>query len=310
MVSQENVVPTLNRMLPLLLLLVLGTIWGAVTSISKFIAINGVPPVGSVVWQAGGAAVVLLIVARLRGGSIKLNRRAIVYYVVVGLIGYAIPNANMIFVTREIPAGLMAVVITMGPVFTYLMVLGVGIERLNGLRLLGIACGFAGACVLVLPKGSLPSPDMLPFVLIAFATPFLYSIGNTWAEKHRPTDMDSVALASGMLFAATIGMTLAAVATGNFHPIWAEAKPVNFVLAGYSMLSVVAFLIFFEIIRLAGAVFLSQVAYVVTLTGLGWGAIFYSERPSAWVWLAVALVFVGVTLVNLGKGGRKAPQAK
>ena len=77
------------------------------------------------------------------------------------------------------------------------------------------------------------------------------------------------------------------------------------VIAAYSALSVVIFFLFFELIRLAGAVAVGQVAYIITLTGLGWGALLYGERPSPWIWLAIALVFAGVGLVNFGKSARK-----
>ena len=263
--------PVSRRFLPLVIMLVLGTIWGGTPSISKFIATHGVPPLGSVFWQSGGAAVVLLAIAYLRGGRVPLTRRSLVYFFAVGFIGYALPNANMILVTGAIPAGLMAVVLTLNPVFTYLWILALRIERLN----------------------------------MRFATPVLYSFGNAWAEKYRPTGMDSFALAGAMVGAASIGMGVASLATGTFHPIWQEASAVNFVIAGYAGLSVVIFFLFFELIRLAGALAVAQVAYIMTLMGLGWGALLYGERPSPWVWLAIALVFAGVALVNLGKGARK-----
>lgn len=290
-----------RRLSPFAIMAILGAVWGGTPSISKFIATSGVPPLGSVFWQSAGAAVVLLTVAHLRGGRVPLGRRYLAYYFAVGFVGYATPNANMILATGEIPAGLMAVVMTMNPVFTYLMVLGFGIERPSRLRIAGVALGFAGAAVLVLPRGSVPAPEMLPYLLGAFATPLLYAFGNAWAEKFRPAGMDSWSLAGAMVAAAAVGMGAAALATGSFHPIWREASTVNFVIAGYAAISVMIFLLFFELIRLAGAVAVSQVAYITTLTGLAWGAVLYGERPGAWVWLAVALVFAGVALVNLGK---------
>jgi len=296
-----------QRLMPFAIMLVLGTIWGGAPSISKFIATEGVPPLGSVFWQAGGAAVFLYVISRLRGGRIPLGPRYLLYYLMVGFVGYALPNANMIHATREIPAGLMAVVLTMNPVCTYLMVLAFRIERVNTLRIAGIALGLAGACVLVLPRGSVPDPAMLPWLLFAFVSPLLYGFGNAWAEKFRPTGIESVTLASAMLFAASAGMGIAALATDSFYPIWRGLRLVDLVIVGYSGLSVIIFLLFFELIRIAGAVFVGQVAYLVTLTGLGWGYVLYGETPGHWIWLAVLLVFAGVALVNLGKGARRAP---
>ena len=52
---------------------------------------------------------------------------------------------------------------------------------------------------------------------------------------------------------------------------------------------------------MAGAVYLGQVGYLVTLFGVLWGVLFFGETPSAWLWVAVVLVATGVALVNLGK---------
>ena len=296
---------SLRRLWPLAIMLLLGIIWGGTPSISKFIATHGVPPLGSVFWQSGLAAAVLLTIAYLRGGRVPLTWRAAGYFLAVGFVGYALPNANMILVTGHIPAGLMAVVLTLNPVFTYLWILALRIERPNARRAGGIALGLAGALVLVLPRGTLPDPAALPWLLGAFVTPVLYSFGNAWAEKHRPSGMDSFALAGAMVGAASVGMGVAALATGTFHPIWQEASAVNLVILFYAALSVAIFYLFFELIRLAGALAVAQVAYIMTLMGLGWGAVLYGERPSPWVWLAIALVFAGVALVNFGKGARK-----
>ena len=44
--------------------------------------------------------------------------------------------------------------------------------------------------------------------------------------------------------------------------------------------------------------FLSQVAYVVTVAGIGWGMLAFGERLNAWIGVAVLLIFAGVALVN------------
>ncbi len=72
-------------------------------------------------------------------------------------------------------------------------------------------------------------------------------------------------------------------------------------MAFFALTTAVAFLIFYAIIAMAGAVYLGQVGYLVTLFGVLWGIIFFGEEPSAWLWLAALLVAIGVALVNLGK---------
>jgi drug/metabolite transporter (DMT)-like permease len=55
---------------------------------------------------------------------------------------------------------------------------------------------------------------------------------------------------------------------------------------------------FLEIVRLAGPVFLSQAAYVVTVTGILWGMALFGERHGPTVWAAMAAIFAGVMLVQ------------
>lgn len=300
------------RLLPLVILLVLGAIWGGGTSVNKFISLAGVPPIGAVFWQTFGAGVILLLVARLRGARVRMSTRHLRYYVVAGLLGIAIPASNMVFVLGHIPAGTMAVIVTLAPLLTYLGAMALRMEAPSGRRAGGIALGLAGALVLILPGGKLPAAGGLVFVLMAFITPACYSAGNIYADLRRPTDSDSLSLAAGTLLAAAAVLFLVAVPSGRFHGPWADFGLVEVVIIGYSGLTAIAFLLFFVLLRLAGPVYLSQVAYIITVTGIGWGMLVFAEQLNAWIGLAVALIFGGVALVNSRpavsrRGGGAAP---
>jgi drug/metabolite transporter (DMT)-like permease len=276
---------TLNvRMLPLVLLVTLSLFWGLGPSIVKFVALDGVPPLGMVVWQTGIAGLVLLGIC-----------------LAMGWIGLALPNTNMVFVMRELPVALMGVIIITAPVITYVVALIIRLETFTPMRAAGVVLGFAGAAVLVLPSGSLPSPELLPTALLAFLTPALWATSNVIAEVWRPKDGDTFALAMGTMFTAALGALVVAFLTGTFHPIWVDFGPSDWVILAYAGTTVCAFALFYTIVKLAGAVYLAQVGYLVPIMGVGWGAWFYGEEPSVWLWLAMGLVFAGVALVNLGK---------
>lgn len=290
-----------GRALPLLLLVTLSLIWGLGPSIVKFVAIDGVPPIGMVVWQTGIAGLVLLGICLARGVPIRVDRRHLRYYLAMGWIGLAVPNTNMVIVMRDLPVGLMGVIIITAPVITYTVALAIRLEAFAWMRAAGIVLGFAGAAVLVLPQGSLPSPDLLPVALLAFLTPALWATSNVIAEVWRPEESDTFALAMGTMFAASAGALVAALFTGQFHPLWAEFAISDWVIVAYGLSTVAAFALFYTIVKIAGAVYLAQVGYLVPLMGVGWGAWFYGETPSVWLWLAMALVFAGLALVNFGK---------
>ncbi|MEP4377935.1 MAG: DMT family transporter [Alphaproteobacteria bacterium] len=289
------------RMLPLILLVTLSLFWGLGPSIVKFVALDGVPPLGMVVWQTGLAGFILLGICLIRRVPLIFNGRHIRYYLAMGWVGLALPNANLVFVMREIPVALMGVIIITSPVITYLVALTIRLETFTPMRAAGVVLGFAGAAVLVLPDGSLPSPELLPIALLAFVTPALWATSNVIAEVWRPQESDTFALAMGTMFTAAIGALIVAAASGTFHPIWIDFGPSDWVIIAYAGITVCAFALFYTIVKLAGAVYLAQVGYLVPIMGVGWGAWFYGEEPTVWLWLAMALVFAGVALVNLGK---------
>ena len=294
--SQMNI-----RTLPLVLLITLSVLWGLGPSIVKYVALDGVPPLGMVVWQTGLAGGILLGICLIRRTPLIFDARHMRYYLVMGWFGLALPNTNMVFVMRELPVALMGVIIITSPVITYLVALLIRLETFTPMRASGVVLGFAGAAVLVLPNGSLPSPDLLPMALMAFATPALWATSNVIAEVWRPKDGDTFALAMGTMFAAASGALLVALLTGTFHPIWMDFGPSDWVILLYAGTTVCAFALFYTIVKLAGAVYLAQVGYLVPIMGVGWGAWFYGEEPTVWLLLAMVLVFAGVALVNLGK---------
>ena len=48
----------------------------------------------------------------------------------------------------------------------------------------------------------------------------------------------------------------------------------------------------------AGAVFATQTSYIVTASGLCWSMLLLGERFSQWIWLALAVMLVGLSLVK------------
>ena len=107
--------------LPLLLLLALGSLWGLSPAFTKFLALEGISPIGAVFWQTLIAGTGLLIIIFIRGVKVEFDRRYVSYFSVMGAVGIALPNSNMVFVVEHIPAGLMSVIIVTAPVITYIV---------------------------------------------------------------------------------------------------------------------------------------------------------------------------------------------
>ena len=285
--------------LPLLLLFALGITWGCTFSLAKVGVTGGIEPLGYAFWQLSGSAITLLILNALHSGQVpNLRGPYLRYYFLSGLLGLGVPNGILFTVVRELPAGLMSVVVTFAPLMTYLLALLFSMERISLRRASGLLLGFFGAMILVLPGKGLPDPSLLPWVLVGFLTPTFYAIMTVYTARARPPGAASLSLACGMLGAAAVLMLPAALLSGQFYiphqmPGLAEAA-----LIAHMVLGALAYIAFFEIVRMRGPVFFSQVAFIVTLSGIVWGAIIFDERLPIWAYSAGIVILAGVALVN------------
>jgi len=284
--------------IPLLLLAVLGTNWGFAFSLAKIGALGGFPPLSYSMWQSIGAGTFLFAISWARGHSAPLTPTHLRFYAVSGVIGIAVPNVNIITVVGHLPVGVVTILVTLAPLATWGFARIAGLERSSTRRGLGTAIGFAGALLILLPRESLPSPEMTSWVLAGLLTPLSYAIANVYVAAQRPANMHSLTLAAMMHFASALILLPIAVISGNFYLPWPPFAAADYAVMAHMVSASLGSLLFFEIIRMAGPVFLSQVGYIVTLTGLMWGVALFGERHSEWIWAAMGVIFIGLALVT------------
>jgi len=286
-------------------ILVVGSLWGTSFSLSKYAIAAGVQPLGYAFWQCFGAGLLLLALLGLRGQRLPLTRRHLGFYLMTGALGIGAPNVNFYFVIPHLPAGLMAIVITTAPLITFVLALGLGLERFRWLRMAGILLGLGGVLLLVLPRGG--AGTFSSWVLLGLLTPFLYALSSILTAKYRPAGLNALPAAAGMMLAAALLQTPVMLALGHGYLPWPPLGLRDAALAVHVAVSTVAYVTYFHLVRVAGPVYFSQVGYVVTLTGILWGMIFFGERLDPAIWLAAAVLLAGIALVNLsGNGARKA----
>lgn len=280
------------------LLLFLGANWGLSFSLAKLGQLGGIPPLGYAIWQSGGSGLVLLAICLFRRTLPPFSARHVRYYLIAALTGQAIPLVNMFVVLKQVPVGVFAVLVTLSPLLTYGMAMLTGMERFSTRRFVGMLLGFGGALLILIPRSSLPSPDMAPWVALALVTPLFFAGSNIYIARARPAGVDSLALAAAMQLAVILFVVPLAAATGALYVPTAPFSTGDIAMFAHIAGASFGALVMFEIIRLAGVVFMSQVAYVVTLNGIFFGWVFFDEHHSPWIWASLVVVLSGVALVT------------
>ncbi len=282
----------------LLLLLVLGTNWGLGFSLSKFGVTGGLHPLGYAFWQCAGGGLVLLAISYFRGHLPPLGWRHLRYYLICGIANIALPNFIALVAVRRVPVGIVVLLVSLAPLITYGVAQLAGLERFSLRRAAGIVVGLIGAAMILVPRASLPSGEAFGWVLFAMGTPLCYGVSNVYLAVARPPGVPSLALGGAMQFGAASALLPVGLAVGAMHvplPPLTTAETANLL---HILVSGLGSLIFFELMRMRGPVIASQVGYIVCLSGVFWGKLFFGEQHSLWVWAAMVVIFTGLALVT------------
>ncbi len=287
---------TTLRVVPIFILMVLGFLWGGVPSISKYVIAEGVHPLSYSFWVLLIAASVLVTINFILGRS--LPPRHLGFYAICGLSGSALPTTVMYYSVIWIPAGLMALLITVSPILTYLIGMMVKIEKFHPLKTLGLLLAFIGILLILMPESVEQMAAPVWAILLGLLTPTLYAINIVYTARRRPANLHTLDLSLGMLIASAIALFIATNSFASMYPIW-DAKPLIALLILYhGTLTAIAFCLFYYLIKTAGALFSSQVAYTATIFGILIGAYAHNEVLPLLVWVAALAMFVGIWFIQ------------
>ncbi|QPH53002.1 DMT family transporter [Pontivivens ytuae] len=278
-------------------LLAIGAAWGATIPMTKLAVSTGYQPFGLIFWQLA-MATVLLGGWLARRGRLPSLLRAWPLFLMVALLGTLVPNSFSYRAAAELPAGVMAIVIAMVPMFALPVALSLGRERPRLMRFLGVALGAVAVVMIVGPEASLPEPEKAPWVLIALLAPLAYAFEGNLLSRFGTQGLDPVEVLFG---ASALGVVIAlplALGSGQWASPTGAWDVAKWAIVINGVLHVAAYAGYIALVGWAGAVFASQVAYVVTGAGVLWSMLLLGERYSPWVWAALLLMLAGLTLVR------------
>ncbi len=186
------------RILPYLGLLYMGIAWGLGFSLAKLASVEGTTPLGIAFWQSLLAGLLLLCYVISRKTKMLVSWPAVKMYVIIALLGAAIPTTCFYYAASKVPAGVLSITVTLVPILTYALAMLLRTEFFSATRITGIMFGVLSIFLLVGPESSLPDQSALPWVLLACFSSFCYAIENIYLAKRGTKDVGAVRLACGM----------------------------------------------------------------------------------------------------------------
>ena len=279
-------------------------IWGSTWLVIRE-GLHDLPPLTSLVARGflAGATFVLVAprVARMEGGRSPGVGLSLVY--AIGI--FALPYAVIYEVETVLPSGLVSVLWSIYPillaVFAHVLLPS---ERMRPRQWLGLVVGFAGVTAMLWTDVRDLGPEAVPaglFLLLspfssALATPFIKRAGGTSSAL-----LNRNGLLLGSVLLLPIAWTLERDAPARWTP-GALGSIAYLALVG----TVLAFGLYFWLLRHASATAMSLIAFAVPMIALALGAVLGAEPVGPRTVAGMLAILSGVALVVLGKGGRGA----
>lgn len=316
--------PLLSWLLPLLYLLGAGTLMGLSTTLATVAAEAGVGAMAFMAWTTLPAGLALGAVQWLRGRRLALTPRVLEYFLVSAAIGVVVPFLIFFSAAPRVGAGFVSLAIAFPPLYTYALALGMGMERFQPLRALGVILALVGAGVLALFKLSAPEADT-GWVAAVLLAPVSLAMGNIYRTRRWPPGASPADLAPGLLISCFVLVTAAALvlppsglldvrlfdadmfagrSATAAEPGAAVGQSPVLLMAGQALAFCGQYTLFFMLQKAGGPVYLSLLGSVVAVVGVALAVALLGEPwPEG---LAVGAVFIAGGIVAMTVGGARA----
>ena len=283
------------------LLALLGLIWGGSFFFAR-VAVAHVPPATLVLARVGIAALALHLYIAGRFAIYGTLRARWREFLLLGLINNAVPHMLIFLGQTQIGAGLASILNATTPIFTVLVANRMTTdEKLSPAKLAGCLIGLAGTAVLIGPRALAPftgagGPPLWALVLPLLAA-LSYGLAATYGKRFR--GVAPPVIAAGQLSAASL--LILPVSLALDAPWQLPLPPLPSVLAVLALALIstaYGYNLFFRIMAAAGATNTSLVTLLVPPSALVLGFLFLGERLTPLGILGMALVLLGLLVLD------------
>ena len=279
------------------LLLILSVLWGGSFFFGE-VALAGFPPLTLACARVGFAALALWAYFIVSGSSPRLSLKTWGLFLVMGALNNVIPFSLILWGQTHIASALAAILNATTPLFTLLLAqVLTKDERLSPGKCLGIALGFLGVVAMIGPDAIDGLGDGLWPQIAILGAALSYAFAAIFGRRFR--DLRASHAATGQLSASTL--ILLPIALYVEKP-WSLPMPSS--IAWSSMLclalfsTAVAYLLYFRILKTAGASNLLLVTFLIPASALLLSVGILGEQLTSGQLQVMSLIALGLVAVD------------
>mgnify|MGYP003706151467 CR=1 FL=1 len=277
----------------------LSVLWGG-SFFFVGVAVNDLPTLTIVVTRVGLAAIILMIVMRIRGTPIPMGMTVWGAFLVMGFLNNAVPFLLIVWGQSHIASGVASILNATTPLFAVVIAhMLTTDEKLTPLRFIGVVLGIVGVAGMIGGEAVASlGTDVIAQVAILGAA-ISYSFAGIFGRRFRAMGISPIATATGQVTASSL--MLLPIMLMVDQP-WTLPMPgIDIILslvalAGLS--TALAYILYFKILETAGATNLMLVTFLVPVSAIFLGIGFLNEVLELRHIIGIALIGAGLAAID------------
>lgn len=279
------------------MLLFLAFLWGGSFVFGK-IAVAEITPLTLVLLRVSLAALTLHLVCAITGTKLPGTLEAWRNYAVMGLLNNVIAFSLIFWGQQEIGASLSSILNGATPFFTVLIAgLVLVDERFTSAKIAGLIIGFAGVVLVIGPRHILGLGENLLSELAVVGAAVSYGFASVWGRRF--SGEPPLATATGQLTMSTAMMIpIAFLIERPLSTGLPSAPVIGAVVALAVICTAFAYLLFFRILKVAGATNVSLVTMLVPVFATLIAVPVLGEQLDALKLIGLAVIGIGLAVLD------------
>ncbi|HSK22226.1 MAG TPA: DMT family transporter [Egicoccus sp.] len=278
------------------LLLSLGAMWG-LSFLFIEVALRGLGPIWIVAGRTLVGAIVLYAALKARRQRLPRSLALWRHLAILGVISNAAPWAILAMAQRQIPSGLVALLMALVPSSTFVVAATLRMERVTTGRIVGLAVALGGVAIIVGP--SLGDRGRVFAIITVVGATLLYAAGTVYAKRYVAGVAAPLVVATGQVGSAFVAAMSMALVFDDLPTRTALRWEVVGAVVALGVLGTgLAFLAFYMLVDRVGATNTVLVTYLIPLVAVTAGAVFLGERFGLPELLGGAAIGAGIWLAQ------------
>lgn len=281
------------------MLLALAVLWGGSFFFNE-IAVRELPVFTVVVARVALAAMLLLVVLRLRGEKMPRGWPVWAAFFGMGLLNNVIPFSLIVWGQQHIASGVASILNAATPLFTVILAhFLTSDERMTGGKFAGVLIGFGGVAVMIGADALRDLGVQVLAQLLCLAGALAYAFAGLFGRRFRAMGISPMTTATGQVTASSLMMVPLVMVIDRPWTLAAPSAGTIGALLGVAALSTaLAYVLYFRILATAGATNLLLVTFLIPVSAVLLGTLFLAEVMQARHFAGMALIGIGLAAID------------